>query len=88
VDVSLLRCGYVTSAQPSPQTGRSAPHVGPAAHRIQHGSQSGREAIEVAVVDPTVVDLMGELVEQPGPVPPGRGHGHRDLHAALDDLDR
>jgi hypothetical protein len=46
------------------------------------------QAWEVAVVDATVVQLGGELTEQPGPRATGRRGRDPDLDAAFDDLHR
>ncbi len=60
-----------------------APSVG-----LQHKLQRPGEAGEVAVVHPSVVQLVGELAEQPGPVPSGRFEGDADLHSPFHHLDR
>jgi hypothetical protein len=50
----------------------SGPGVGTSAAGLEHCVERRGETGEVAVVDPAVVELAGELVEQVGPVPAGR----------------
>src|SRR5687768_5282372 len=53
---------------------------------LQYGLQGPRQSRQVAVVDPSVVQLAGELAEQPRPVAAGGRERHLDLNASLDEL--
>ncbi len=69
-------------------------HVGGSGHAcappigLQRGLQCPGEAGEVTVVDTTVVQLAGELAEQPRPVMAGGRQRASDLDAPLDDVQR
>ena len=54
----------------------------------ENGTQGRGQLGEVAVVDATVVELAGELGEQPGPVPAGRRGWHADFHVSFHHVDR
>jgi hypothetical protein len=56
--------------------------------RRQYGLHRPRDRGQVAVVDPPVVQLAGELAEQPGPVAAGGHERHPDFDAPLDELHR
>jgi hypothetical protein len=64
------------------------PDERPPAVGIQDRGQRAGERDEVAVVDPPVVHLAGELAEQLWPVVARRCQCHADLDASLDDLHR
>ena len=71
--------GAATSEAPVPDV--RAPAVG-----IENGAQGRRKSSEVAVVDAAVLQLVRELVKQPGPVP-ARGRGwDATLDQSLDHL--
>ena len=55
---------------------------------LQYGIQGPRTGWQVTVVDPPVIQLAGELAEQPWPVAPGRRERRLDFDASLDDLHR
>jgi hypothetical protein len=54
--------------------------------RLQYGLQGARQGWQVAVVHPPVVQLAGEVAEQPGPVAAGGHERHLDFDAPLDEL--
>lgn len=55
---------------------------------LQYGLQGPRYGGQVTVVDPPVVQLAGELTEQPRPVAAGGHERHLDFDAPLDELHR
>ncbi|SFL71697.1 hypothetical protein SAMN04488085_11626 [Geodermatophilus ruber] len=65
-----------------------AGEVGPSPVGLQYGLQCPRKGRQVAVVDPPVVQLAGELAEQTWPVAAGGHERNLDLDAPLDDLHR
>jgi hypothetical protein len=67
---------------------RGAAESGAAPVGPQRRLHSPRQCREIPVVYSTVVQLEGELVQQPGPVPTSRRSRDPDLDSSLDDLDR
>jgi hypothetical protein len=67
--------------------GGSEADVGPAVVGLQDGVECDGQGREVAVIDPTVFELLGKLLQHVWPVPARRRYWDRDLDAPLDDLD-
>ena len=53
---------------------------------IDYLDQGDLELLEIAVVDPLIVQLANEFAQQSRPVPPSRSERDRNLHSPLDDL--
>jgi hypothetical protein len=52
---------------------------------VEDVDQCRGQVRQIAVVEASVVELVRELGEQPGPIPSPRRRGDTDLHRALDD---
>jgi hypothetical protein len=61
--------------------------VGAAVVGLEDGVECDGQSGEVAVVDASVIELLGQLLQGLGPVPAAERQPCRDLHASLDDLD-
>jgi|tagenome__1003787_1003787.scaffolds.fasta_scaffold20282506_1 hypothetical protein len=61
--------------------------MGTPAVGLEDGAQRGGQLGEVAVVDPAIVELAANFLEQHRPVSAGRCGGGADLHSTLDDPD-
>jgi hypothetical protein len=61
--------------------------VGPAVVGLEDRVECDGQVGEIAVVDPPVVELLGQLLQRLGPVPAGERLPRRNLHSPLDDLD-
>ncbi|UOY02622.1 hypothetical protein [Blastococcus sp. PRF04-17] len=67
--------------------GGSEADVGPAVVCLEDGVKCDVKTRNVAVVDPTVVELLSQLLQYIRPVPAGERLPRRNLHSTLDDLD-
>src|SRR3954451_16102997 len=85
---SAATCG--SSRSRGPRAGlpaRQATDERPSAIRVVNGVECVSEGEQVAVVDPAVLDLAGQVAENAGPVLSPRRDRRGDLHSPLDDSD-
>lgn len=74
------------SVRPWRLCGLTSAGAGSAVERLVDGVEHDREGKQVAVIDAAVVELTGEVAEQPRPVLAPGSRRNLDLHASLDDL--
>ena len=88
VDACVLPEHYQRSSSGhSREVGRATP-AGPPPVGLQDRVQCPAEGGQVPVVDAAVIQLTGELAEQPRPVPAGRLEGDADFDPPLNHLHR
>jgi hypothetical protein len=85
--VTPLAGGWSPRTADGGTTGCSDSDAVTSAVGLQDGVERAAEVGQVAVVDAAVVELVGEFLEQTGPVPPRWRDRYPHLHRALYDPD-